>query len=274
MVLNGIESFNDYIVYVDESGDNGLNFIDPDYPILILAFCVFEKNIYINKVSSEIKKFKFKYFGHDMVILHESKIRYATHDFTFLINKTLREEFHEDLNVLVENAPFHLIVTAINKILLKEKYNKQTNPYNLALLFGLEKVYSFLKEKNLNISPLHIIFESRGKKEDQDLELEFRRICNGANQLKKVLPFNIVFGDKRSNSCGLQLADLIARPVGRYLLNPNQENRAFSIIDKKIYKGQKGKKEANGLIYFPSINKRKAPVFTKALTPTGIPQPT
>lgn len=52
-----------------------------------------------------------------------------------------------------------------------------------------------------------------------------------------------MLADKKSNSCGLQLADLIARPIGRYVLNPEQENRAYSIIVKKFYCNEKGKKK-------------------------------
>lgn len=36
-------TFGDFIVYVDESGDHGLARMDPDYPVFVLAFCIFEK---------------------------------------------------------------------------------------------------------------------------------------------------------------------------------------------------------------------------------------
>ncbi len=35
--------FSKYIVYVDESGDHSLQSIDENYPIFVLAFCVFHK---------------------------------------------------------------------------------------------------------------------------------------------------------------------------------------------------------------------------------------
>jgi len=35
--------FSDYIVYVDESGDHNLERINPEYPLFVLAFCIFEK---------------------------------------------------------------------------------------------------------------------------------------------------------------------------------------------------------------------------------------
>lgn len=42
--------FSDYIVYVDESGDHGMQTIDANYPVFVLAFCVFHKRHYSEKV--------------------------------------------------------------------------------------------------------------------------------------------------------------------------------------------------------------------------------
>lgn len=77
--------------------------------------------------------------------------------------------------------------------------------------------------------------ECRGKKEDNDLELEFRRICAGANRLAISLPFEILFADKKVNSAGLQLADLVARPIGLSVVRPGQESRAFEVLKKKFF---------------------------------------
>jgi len=41
-------SFSDYIVYVDESGDHGLETFDREYPVFVLAFCVFQKSHYLD----------------------------------------------------------------------------------------------------------------------------------------------------------------------------------------------------------------------------------
>ena len=38
--------FSDYLVFVDESGDHGLETIDQNYPVFVLAFCVFKKTGY------------------------------------------------------------------------------------------------------------------------------------------------------------------------------------------------------------------------------------
>lgn len=70
-----LDRYSKYIVYVDESGDHGLESIDPNYPVFVLAFCVFHKQYYAQKIVPAIEAFKFKHFGHDSVVLHEHDIR-------------------------------------------------------------------------------------------------------------------------------------------------------------------------------------------------------
>jgi hypothetical protein len=65
------------------------------------------------------------------------------------------------------------------------------------------------------------------------------------------IPFDIAFVDKKSNSAGLQLADLVARPVGMSVLRPDQQNRAFDVLRTKFYASEAGKPNGWGLKCFP-----------------------
>jgi hypothetical protein len=69
-----VPSIDDYIVFVDESGDHGLESIDPNYPVFVLAFCLFSKEDYACSAVPAVLRFKFKHFGPDKVILHEHDI--------------------------------------------------------------------------------------------------------------------------------------------------------------------------------------------------------
>lgn len=60
-------------------------------------------------------------------------------------------------------------------------------------------------------------------------------MCDGANKLEKPLSFDIIFADKKVNSTGLQLADLVARPIGLSVARPGQPNRAFNALKTKFY---------------------------------------
>ena len=52
-------TFDDYIVFVDESGDHGLTSIDPNYPIFVLTFCLFRKSDYAESIIPAVTKFKW-----------------------------------------------------------------------------------------------------------------------------------------------------------------------------------------------------------------------
>ena len=108
------------------------------------------------------------------------------------------------------------------------------------------------KEDFLNATAkTHIVVEKRGRQEDDELELEFRRICSGGNYEGEQFPFEVIFADKKSNSAGLQLADLVARPVGINILRPEQKNRAFDVLKAKFYTDRDGRHEGGGLKCFP-----------------------
>lgn len=251
-------SFGDYIVYVDESGDHGLDKIDPEYPIFVLSFCIFKKSDYVLNVVPELQSFKFRYWGHDAAVLHEHEIRKSmAGDYSILSQAKIREPFLKDLSGIISRSPFHVITTVLRKDSHLSRYTEPAHPYHLSLLYCMERVKSFLLEQGQNIEKTtHLIFESRGKEEDRALELEFRRIMDGSAPTYMNTPhmhqasFAIRFIPKSANSAGLQLADLIARPIGLKVLRPNQQNRAFDIIEPKLFI-KNGTYFGHGLKVFP-----------------------
>jgi hypothetical protein len=240
------KNFSDYIVYVDESGDHSLDVIDKDYPYFVLAFCVFHKQSYIEQVVPQLQAFKFKFYGHDMVVLHEHEIRKSKPPFNILLDQSVREPFLEGLNTLVEAAPFSIIASVIDKQTHLTRYGPNAqSPYDLALLFCMERLQHLLEATQQGEKQTHIVLERRGRKEDDELELVFRRHCDQNN-----FPFHPMFAHKQNNSAGLQLADLVARPIGRHVMNPDQPNRAYDRLRKKLYQPT-GSADGWGLKVFP-----------------------
>jgi len=240
----------EYIIYVDESGDHSLESIDPEYPMFVLSFCIFRKDNYVNSVTPAIRQLKFAIFGHDMVVLHEADIRRKKGAFSHL-SKEPREAFMNKLTNIIGAADFQLVAVVIDKRRLKVRYVKPTHPYHLALEFGLERIYRLLRGAGQDDAQTFIICEARGAKEDAEMELEFRRIRDGDNYFRKVLPFDLIIADKKTNSEGLQLADLTARPIGLSVLRPEQENRAGAMLEDKFYRDMAGNKQGVGLKVFP-----------------------
>ncbi|MDC4895123.1 DUF3800 domain-containing protein, partial [Acinetobacter baumannii] len=75
-----------------------------------------------------------------------------------------------------------------------------------------------------------------------DLELEFRRVCDGNNYDKICLPFEIKMASKKVNSSGLQSSSVVALPIGPSCLKTFQPNRHFDVLKFKFYssKGRLG----------------------------------
>ena len=227
---------SEYLVFVDESGSHTMGNVDLQYPLFVLAFFIVKKSDYVAHITPAVQHFKFKHFGHDQVIFHEREIRKDSGDFSFLKTPALKNAFLDELTDIIAAAPFRMVCVVIDKIKHKARYTNPANPYHLGLEFGLERVRGFLQQQGewsaaANGSPtradpaVHVIVEKRGRNEDDELELEFRRICDGANYKSEKLNFEIVFADKKSNSAGLQLADLVARPIGWAALASIPTNR-------------------------------------------------
>ena len=255
--------FSDYVVYVDESGDHSLASIDSDYPVFVLALCVFHKRHYAEKIIPAVEKLKFNYFGHDSVVLHENDIRKQKGDFAFLSHLPRRLEFMRLLSSIMDASNFILIACVVDKTRMSKSEGASTNPYHIALDICLESLRGFLAEKKQDHLQTHLVVECRGKKEDRELELEFRRIRDGSALGSKPLPFEIVFADKKTNLAGLQLADLVARPVGLNYIRPSQPNQAFDLLKRKFYCDGGRERvgsgyEGLGLMIYP-IQKAKSP---------------
>ena len=231
---------SDYIVYLDESGDHSLDVIDRQYPIFVLSACVFRKADYSAVVVPSFLNLKFRFFGHDMVVLHSRDIRKAQGPFAILQNAQVRQDFLAAINTAVANAPFTLVTAIIDKRRLTRQSDRSDNPYEIALTFCMERVFNHLRSLQQHQASTPLIVECRGKKEDADLELSFRRTAQGANAHGLSLLFEIVFADKKTNSTGLQLADLVSHPIGRQHLNPAQPNQAYGVVEPKFLRGPSG----------------------------------
>lgn len=236
---------SDYIIYVDESGDHSLEKVNPDFPAFCLTFCLVEKLTYSQSIVPRMMELKFRWFGHDMVILHESDIRKRINPFVFLGDPEKHKRFMAEINALVNEAPMTVISGVIMKSRLIARYATPMNPYSLALLFCMEKADHLLAQCNQQGRLTHIVVEARSPrrqsphvgKEDQELMAEFQAIREGRHPLRNNRPlpgFEMIFADKKANSTGLQLADLLARPIALSKLRPEQPNRAFEIISKKL----------------------------------------
>lgn len=222
-----LPAFGTHVAYVDEAGDHGK--VSSDFPVFVLAFCVFRKVDYSERVLPAMHALKFKYFGHDAVVLHEREIRLRSGPFNVLRDAEIRPRFLADLTEVIATVPFTLIAVVVDK----RTHALDRNPYDLALDTGLVHVTRYLRAAG-DHGLTHIVVESRGKNEDRDLRAAFDSFCNPAGSLDGC-NLELVFASKAHNHSGMQLADLMARPIGRHVMNPAQPNRAYDVLATKLW---------------------------------------
>ena len=239
-------------MFLDESGDHSLSKIDPSYPMFVLAGCIFDMEYYVEEVEPAVAKLKAKHFGSDEVILRSYDIRKQKKEFKSLVDKKKRDAFYTDLNGLIAETDFKVIAAAINKAVLSEKHTKPGNPYDLCLEFILERAVMYLgrsKEQML------LRIESREGHNDQTLAEQFERFRRGeggkfpALEVQRKL-IDLSFNQKSQNIAGMQLADLVAYPIGKYVLDHEKENQAFTIIEPKFH-SRSGVYLGSGLKVYP-----------------------
>ncbi|PKQ26649.1 MAG: DUF3800 domain-containing protein [Actinobacteria bacterium HGW-Actinobacteria-4] len=247
-----MSGFSDYIVYVDESGDHSLTNINPDYPQFVLAFCIFPIASYINSVVPAVERLKFEHFGHDMVVLHEHEIRKSLPPFQILLHGPTRASFLSQIDQIMTESDFTVVATVIRKAEFRQRRGDTVNPYEVALEFGLERVYMHLQDKGQRGRPTKVVFEGRGRKEDNELELAFRRIMDTTSVSGMADTLEFLCANKQANSSGLQIADMVARPIGIHDLRPTQSNHAWDVIEPKLRRNpMTGSTKGWGLKVYP-----------------------
>lgn len=165
----------------------------------------------------------------------------------------MRTDFYERINNLIQGANYTIIASAVKKDTYIKTYGKLSNDvYELALSFIIERAVFYLDSKKED-KELLIVIEKRGKKEDQKLSEHFQRLsARGTGYVSsdrlQALKMSISFKDKKENINGLQLADLVAYPMARFVMEPNRANPAYELLQNKIY-SKNGKQY--GLKVFP-----------------------
>jgi hypothetical protein len=226
-----------YHLFLDETGDHGLSFIDPNFPIFVLCGVIFENDDY-NIFRKNLNYLKVKFWGNENIFLHSRDIRKCDKAFQILFDLKIKEAFYNELNHIIELSRFKIIAVGINKEEFIKKYGKTSNdPYEFSLSSIIDQSLFYLDENSCK--RLKITIEKRGKKEDEALYSHYSKIyANGTYNIskEKIKQYQIdfEFKNKLDNINGLQLADLVAYPIARYLINKSGVNLAFDKIKNKI----------------------------------------
>lgn len=227
------------LMFLDESGDHSLleEKIDKSYPMFVLAGCIFDLDYYSKVVESEINKLKIKYFGDSSIILRSYDIRKQKNSFASLVDKKKRDLFLNDLDKIISSLKFTVIAAAINKFKLIKTYSSPANPYHLCFQFILERAIMFLGR---NEDSIILRAESRETHNDKLLASVYENFRLKGNRFIKPDEVrnkftDLSFNQKIQNIIGHQIADLVAYPIGKWVLDKDKENKAFDIVKTKLH---------------------------------------
>jgi hypothetical protein len=223
--------------------------VDPGWPVFVLVGLLVGEGYYAKTLVPRVKAFKAR---HDLPagsVLHSRDIRRWEGRFAFLSDASMRESFYEDLNALVRGLRMRMFSVGIHKGRLRERLLVPVNPYHVSLSQLLSVVCGPPGiPSGWRPSVVRIVAESRGKREDKQLQNEYQALRKvglssyGSAEVRsrlpgtvrRVFPERVEFVAKSKVVAGLELADLAAYPFAAAIVHQDWENPAYRVIATKL----------------------------------------
>lgn len=228
-----------FYLYIDECGDQNLENYNPGFPVFTLCGVLVSRDNKI-KLEEEFRALKMELWGNEDVIIHSRDIRRCKNEFINLLNPEIKSHFYNRVNSILSQHNVYVVVACT---ILKEPFirlfSNTEDVYGLSLSYLIERSI-FCVDDICESASIDIIFEKRGKIEDRTLTGFYNglRVTGtkwvDSERLKDRIGA-FTSRSKKDNIIGLQIADLIAYPIARKVLNPESPNPAFEIIKDNIY---------------------------------------
>lgn len=229
-----------YTLFIDECGDPNLEKFDKTFPLFTLCGILVSEHK-LPWLEKEVNFLKRELWDNENVILHSREIRNCSRDFMILLDRKVKDRFYTRINEILGVDDVYVIVCCcILKEPFIERFNTGEDVYGLSLKYLIERAIFHIDDCTEENAKLRIVVERRNPKQNKML----LRYYNGlrVTGTKWITPERLTervksfsFLDKKDNVIGLQIADLIAYPISRQILNPERPNPAFQIIAKNIY---------------------------------------
>ena len=230
---------DNYVLYLDECGDQNLSSFDPQFPIFTLCGVVVSEE-QDKLLADRINSLKMDIWNNTNIILHSRDIRKCQNGFEVLFDLEVKKRFIESVNDILGDDIYIIICCAILKEPYIRQYGKLNDVYGLSLSYIMERVVFYLDSVGKNNIELRTVIERRGKKEDKSLLNYYNQLLdrgtywvNGDRMRRYFKRFDMRW--KSENIVGLQVADLVAYPITRHVLNPDGVNLAYDVLKKNIY---------------------------------------
>ncbi|MGH2551364.1 MAG: DUF3800 domain-containing protein [Thermomicrobiales bacterium] len=250
-----------YYVYLDECGNHAPIDQSGQFPVFCLTAILIDAES-VARADRIFRTWKAQHLGAPSNVLHEPELRRGDNYFSSK-SPQQRKEIAISLEETVARIDFTCIAAVLDKKAFKDQYGVgkvddflPLSTYLLCVDFLMERVIHFLY--NVGDDALGIVIaESRGELEDAQVQAEFLRLhlegtqfVNDSHFRNQLRPY-ILFRKKSDNDTGLQLADALARPIAESAVSLKPGIIRQSILNGKIYDGQKGRPESYGIKIFP-----------------------
>lgn len=244
-------------MFLDECGSHSLT--SPEmYRAFILAAVIIRDQDY-EAIDQRWKSWKLKNLGTADHFIHEPEIRNRTGFFN-----GQPEAMLSSLAAEIASQDFAAIVCVVHRHEYVARHGLQplddslpSHPYLMALDFVMERAVMVLDSQFNGSIQAVVRAESRGPLEDALLEYEFARLqVDGTAYIagawfRQQLQPGIRFEGKNTNSTGLQLADLLARPCGDKVIDPTSTPDRWPEFRPKLCPGQETKHSILGMKIVP-----------------------
>ncbi|MBP3535330.1 MAG: DUF3800 domain-containing protein [Muribaculaceae bacterium] len=229
-----------YTLFIDECGDPNLEKFDKTFPLFTLCGILVHENK-LTWLENEINSLKCELWDNQEVIFHSREIRNCSRNFANLLDIQTKNRFYTRINEILGAENIYVIVCCcILKEPFIERFNTGEDVYGLSLKYLIERAIFHIDDCTDGNAKLRIVVERRNPKQNKillkyynGLRVKGTKWITAERLINRIKKFS--FADKKDNVIGLQIADLIAYPISRQVLNPECPNPAFQIIAKNIY---------------------------------------
>jgi hypothetical protein len=213
-----------YRVFIDEVGHHDMrSSADPNHQYLGLTGVIMRLEHESGPITGALDAIKAAIFGTPNIVLHRREMMDAKPPFQTLQDPVVRGRLDALLLHLFSNTTYRVFTVVIDK---KEHLKRYVvwrfQPYHYCLTVLLEGYVQFLARIGMTGD---VLAESRGKKENMQLERAFRYIYDrGSSHVpakifqERLTSRELKIKPKSANIAGLQFADLIANPSCRSLI--------------------------------------------------------
>jgi hypothetical protein len=225
------------VMYLDESGNHDLKNIKPDYPVFVLGGVIVDREYSRTTLKDQLRYFKLRFFGRDDIVLHTADIVRGKNGFEMLKrDPTFKNDFYDALNELMSDLQYTVVACAIrNEAHVKEYGGNALDPYRYSLDILVER---FCLDIGDVMDGGLICAESRRPDLDRALYQAWEHIkVDGTGYVtnldidKHIIDLGI--REKFLNIPGLQLADLVVSPIGRYVMGKTPQ-KDWDIVKSKF----------------------------------------